>query len=244
MALAIDVASGKTGNVSGLGTFSSNAFSTTAANEVIVAIVSFCGGSSSDTSSSTVTGAGLTWTLAVRKNGNGGHFTEIWTAVAASILTSQTITCTPTGLGTIVSNTWCVQILSFTGANTTTPVGATNSGTNPNGTSANPSRALTTTAGSYVVAGGADYWNSESIVAGSGQTKLADFHDTGNGSEAWTQRTTSTTTGTSQTMNATGLGSDGWVFVAAEILAASGGAVTTPPLPTIVRQAVTRAAFW
>lgn len=250
MALAIDVSAGKTGTPTfGSPTLTSNAFTTTAANEIVVVLVgvSSTRGGGSDTVTTTVTGAGLSWTLAKRANTHGDHTAEVWWAPASSVLTARTVTVTvaqtgPDTGGTVYSI--ALHVLSFTGANTGSPIGATGSATAANGTGGTVTTTLTTTAGSYCVAAGADYWNNHAPAAGTGQTLLTAFNDTTNGEVEWTQRTTSTT-GTSQTMNqTTSFGTDGWVFVAAEILAASGGATVMPPPPLIVRQAVQRAAVW
>src|SRR5207302_2809743 len=79
-----------TTQVTGTGTVSTSPFSTTAAGEVLLALVA----SDGPGQTVTVSGAGLTWSLVKRGNTQPGDV-EIWTATAPSILSSVTATSQP-----------------------------------------------------------------------------------------------------------------------------------------------------
>ena len=85
----------KTISVDGAGTSRTTAaFSTSAANDLLVAFVA-SDGPAGGGQTATVTGAGLPWTLVRRVNTQPGT-AEIWTAKAAGILTNVTVTSSET----------------------------------------------------------------------------------------------------------------------------------------------------
>jgi hypothetical protein len=88
----------KTVFTDGSGTMTSPGLTTSAANELVVAFVSSDGPAGATGQAFTVSGSGLTWTLAKRSNGQPGD-AEIWWARAAGILSAQTVTATPTAGG-------------------------------------------------------------------------------------------------------------------------------------------------
>jgi len=105
-AVPVNVVSGPSGNLTidqtvaqtGNSTVTTAPFSTTAANETLVALVSADGPSGTGAQTATVSGAGLTWTLAQRENNQSGD-SEVWTATAPSSLSNVTVTSTPTTPG-------------------------------------------------------------------------------------------------------------------------------------------------
>src|SRR5262249_17951275 len=88
----------KTVFTDGSGTMASPSLTTSTPNDLIVAFVSSDGPASANGQTFTVTGAGLTWTLAKRSNAELGD-SEIWWARASGTLSSQTITATPSAGG-------------------------------------------------------------------------------------------------------------------------------------------------
>jgi len=81
----------------GRGTVTTAAFSTAAANELLLAFVSSDGPSGS-AQTATVSGAGLTWTRVARANVRAGT-SEIWKASAPSPLANVTVTSVPSRSG-------------------------------------------------------------------------------------------------------------------------------------------------
>jgi chitodextrinase len=194
-------------------TLRSPVFSTTSANELLVAFISSDGpsGASSQTVT-TVTGAGLTWTLRVRSNAQAGD-AEIWTAVAPNALTNVQVTATLSS-----AQVASINVVTFVGADLATQ-GATIA--KSAGTGA-PSAALTTTkAGSWVWGVGTDWSRAVARTIGPGQT-LVDQYLAPVGDTYWVQRQTSTTAaaGTSVTLNDTAPTNDKWNFAVIEIRAA------------------------
>lgn len=208
-ALAIDAAvagSERTGLSNG-STFTSNAFSTTSPNQLILALIQGNTASTGATVTiSGVTGAGLTWVLVRRQNANNGS-AEIWRAFATTALTSQTLTAT---FGINVggtSHTALMSVISFSGAdpsgtNGSGAIGATASSGSASGT---PSASLTTTRnGSWVVGSLFNWTNSTAPTVPVGQTAFGNLAVTGGG-RYWSQRLDSATasSGTSVTINVT-----------------------------------------
>ena len=161
----------------------------------------------------TVTGAGLTWTLAQRANAKGGT-AEIWTAYATAPLTNATITSTPRTGG--YAQLLTVEV--FTGAS---GVGAGAVASKAGGT---PTvNVTTTTANSWVFAVGEDYTRATTITPGPNQSVLRLTQDTVNGDTFWVQEQNSTTpvAGTKVTTNDTAPIGDTWNLAAIEIIPAS-----------------------
>ena len=82
----------------GSGTMTSPSLTTSAANELLVAFVSGDGPAGASKQTYTVSGGGLTWTLAKRSNAQSGD-AEIWWARVSGTLSSQTVTATPSARG-------------------------------------------------------------------------------------------------------------------------------------------------
>src|SRR5882672_1845081 len=91
-AIAIDVTTSKDSSAA-TSTIATPAFSTTAGNELLLAFIATDYSSGTNTTVTTVTGAGLTWVLAVRTNVQRGT-AEIWRAFATAPLTGVTATAT------------------------------------------------------------------------------------------------------------------------------------------------------
>ena len=222
--LAID-ANVSTHQSSASTTISSPVFSTTQANELVVAFISSDGPDSSGGQSfSSVSGGGLTWALRERSNSQAGD-AEIWQAVAPSVLSKVVVTATRAK----GSYQGAIDVVSFTGANTATN-GAVASAS---AASEAPSVSLTTTHNnSSVWATGNDWDTSSARTVGGGQTLDDQYLDTNTGDTFWTQYETAVTplAGTKVTINDTSPTSDRWNYVAIEVLPA--GIAVAPSAPT------------
>jgi YVTN family beta-propeller protein len=169
--IAIDQTITKTGN----GTITTTPITTTGPR-LLVAYTASDGPAAKQTT--TVTGAGLTWTLAARANKSGTGTAEIWTATAPSALTGATITSTPKTSGYDQSLT----VIAYTGASGT---GAT---ATADKTGKAPSIMLTTTqANGWVFAVGEDYSAAISRTLGPSQNLISQWVDTTPGETFWTQ---------------------------------------------------------
>lgn len=235
MALAIDASSPAMSSAQT--TTTTTAAFTTPANVLLIAMVgrnvSVAGGSATGT----VSGAGLTWTLAGRKSAVGtgqiaggtaqdGCF-EIWWAYSAAALTAQTVTDT----GGAIDH--ALNVLVITGAETTW-AGAIAAG-GGSGTSAVPTATVTTTAaGSWVISGDSD-WNASGTSAtstpGTGQTSINNYWRSGQiAIHFWRQTSTTSASGTAVTNDLTAPTGQTWNELAIEVRASgSGGAATTAP---------------
>ena len=213
----------KSVTVTGHGAVTTQAFSTTAAGETLVAFVGSDGPSGGGRQTVTVSGGGLTWTLVKRSNAQSGD-AEIWTAQAANTLTNVTVTSTPATGGFDEQMT----VLSFKGA------GGTGASAANAGASGAPTVSLTVSAaGSLAYATGNDWDRATGRTVGTGQALVAQWIDTGSGDTYWTQDATAATTGAGQavTLNDTAPTGDHWNLAAVEVL--SGGGIPTPtPTPT------------
>ena len=165
-ALAIDTkAFGDQGSSSA--TTSTAPFSTSAANELLLAYIATDYSSGANTSVTGVTGAGLNWVRVVRTNTQGGT-SEIWRALATSALSNVTVSAT---LSQSVASS--ITVTSFkgvdlTGTNGSGAIGAIGSG---NASAGAPSASLVTTRNnSWVVGVGNDYDNAIARTPASGQT--------------------------------------------------------------------------
>ncbi|HXI30252.1 MAG TPA: PASTA domain-containing protein, partial [Vicinamibacterales bacterium] len=198
----------------GTGARTTPAFSTTAAGDVLIALVGSDGPSTgANNQNITVSGAGLTWTRVQRAATSRG-VSEIWTATAAAVLTNVTVTSTqsvPTILGAPVNQS--VVVVAFKNASA---VGATAAASNVS-TNANASLVPQAT-GSVVYGVGNDFDRAVSRTVGAGQTKIHEFLAP-TGDTFWMQSlNANTTAGTSVTLNATAAGvADQWNFAIVEI---------------------------
>jgi hypothetical protein len=195
----------------GTGTVTTTAFSTSGPR-LLVAFTSSDGPGANQTT--TVTGAGLTWTLAQRANSKGGT-AEIWTAYATGPLTNATITSTP-------KTPHRAQLLTvevFTGAS---GVGATAGASKTSGA---PTVTVTTTkANSWVFGVGENPTHATAPTPGLNQTVLQQDLDTADAETFWVQdqNTATPNTGTNVAINDTAPTGDAWNLAAVEILAAAG----------------------
>jgi len=193
-------------------------FSTTAANELLLAFVATDYNSGSNTTVTNVTGGGLTWTLVLRSNQQSGT-SEIWRAFAPSTLSNVTVTAALSH--SVVSS---LTVVSFTGVNTsgTNGSGAIGATMSTNASSGAPSATLVTTHNNSWVFGVAnDYDNAIARTPGANQTvihqDLAPVGDT-----YWVQRQNAPTplSGTSVTINDTAPTGDRYNLAICEVLAA------------------------
>jgi len=203
----------------------SPAFSTLSANELLLAFVAtdYLGGT--NTTVTSMSGAGLTWTLVLRTNAQSGT-AEIWRAFAAAPLTGVTVTANLSQ--SVVSS---ITVLSFTGVDATGTggsgaIGATKSASASSGA---PTATLTTTRNnSWVFGVGSDFDNAIARTPGAGQS-LVQQYLTAAGDTYWVQKQNSTTplSGTSVTINDTAPTTDRYNLSIVEVLPAS-----APPPPT------------
>ena len=199
----------------GTGARTTPAFNTTAAGEVLIALIGSDGPTTGvNTQTLTVTGAGLTWTRVQRAATSRG-VAEIWTATAPAVLTGATVTSTQavtTVLGAPVNQS--VMVFAFTNAS---GVGAT---TAASGVSINATATLVTqAAGSLVFGVGNDFDRAVARTVGAGQTKLHEFLAP-TGDTFWMQsvNAASAAAGQSITANATAAGAaDQWNLAIVEI---------------------------
>jgi parallel beta-helix repeat protein len=215
--LAIDVQTSKDQGTA-KSSVATAAFSTTAANELLLAFVATDYSSGSNTTVTSVTGGGLTWTLVLRSNQQSGT-SEIWRAFAPSTLSNVTVTAALSH--SVVSS---LMVVSFTGVNTsgTNGSGAIGATTSTNASSGAPSATLVTTHNnSWVFGVGNDYDNAIARTPGPNQTvvhqDLAPVGDT-----YWVQRQNAPTllSGTSVTINDTAPAGDRYNLAICEILPA------------------------
>jgi Big-like domain-containing protein/fibronectin type III domain protein len=189
-------------------------FSTTSANEVLIAFVS-AGDVSAGNVVTGVTGGGLTWTLVRRTNVQRGT-SEIWRAFAPSTLASVYVEAqfaqqAPASL-TVVG----FSRVDTSGANGAGAVGATASAS---GSSGGPTATVVTTRNNSLVFGvGDDPSRSASRSVGQGQTLVHQFAN--NGRTLWVQRITNPValSGTAATINDTSPTGDRYNLTVCEIL--------------------------
>jgi Domain of unknown function (DUF1929)/Bacterial Ig domain/Glyoxal oxidase N-terminus/Carboxypeptidase regulatory-like domain/SdrD B-like domain/Kelch motif len=208
-------------------TIASSAFSTSASNELLLALISTDYISGTNTTVQSVTGGGLTWTLVQRANAQSGS-AEIWRAFAASTLSKVTVTATLSQ--SVVAS---LTVMSFSGVN---PAGTNGSGAigavaSKSAATGAPSATLTITASnSWVVGVGNDFTNSVARTVGTGQT-LVHQYLTPTGDTYWVQMETNPVPviGTAVTINDTAPTKDTFNLSIAEILVGGGGTNSVPP---------------
>src|SRR6266403_2411143 len=214
-AIAIDATASRDAASSST-TVSTLSFSTTSANELLLAFVSADNVSSPNTTVTNIAGAGLTWVLVQRTNAQAGT-AEIWRAFASSVLANVTVTAT---LSQRVLSS--ITVMSFTGvdtsgANGAGAIGAIGTGNARTGVPA--ASLVTTRAGSLVLGVGNDWDNAIARTVGTGQVlvhqDLASVGDT-----YWVQRQVSPTafSGTSVTINDTAPTGDRYNLSIVEVL--------------------------
>jgi hypothetical protein len=170
----------KTVFTDGSGTMTSPSLTTSTPNDLIVAFVSSDGPARTAGQTFTVTGAGLTWTLAKRGNAQLGD-SEIWWARASGTLSSQIVTATPSAGGLHGS----LVVVAFAKA---AGIGVTAAGSAASGA---PDLPLANTgAGSWVYAVGNDWDQAIARTPVSGQAIVHQRVDTSTGDTFWVQSTT------------------------------------------------------
>lgn len=185
MALALD------GSVHGNATAASLGVSLTTANanDIIVVIATINSGPVTS-----VVGGGLTWNFVIADGPTAASQIEFWYAVAASALSSVTITVTQTGSGFIT-----VDAFGISGADTSTIFDANAS--TPDSSTTGLLSITTDTADTFIIGGyrisvanptegsgwtkisGADFQLTEYMIVSSTQSALAVTIGTGNGSQ-------------------------------------------------------------
>ena len=196
-------------------TLVSGAFSTTKANELLLAFISADYRTGTNTTVTGVAGAGLTWVLVQRTNGQLGS-SEIWRAFAPTTLASVSVTATLSqsvaGSMTVVS----FSNVDTTGTNGSGAIGATASANSAGGA---PSATLVTTRNNSLVFGvGNDFDQAIARTVGSGQTMVNQYLAT-IGDTYWVQRTTAAvgSAGTSVSINDTAPNGDRYNLSICEI---------------------------
>jgi hypothetical protein len=195
-------------NVRGTGKVTTPTFHTAAAGETLLAFVSSDGPTSAQTV--TVSGAGVTWTLVKRSNGQPGD-SEVWEATAPVVLSSATVTSTP-------AKTGYDQDLTVIAMQGVDGVGASAAASAANGA---PSLKLTTQgAPSLVFAVGHDYDNAIARTLPSNWTMLDQWLDTVAGDTFWTQYTSVAVSpaGSVVTVSDTAPTTDRWDLAAVELI--------------------------
>ena len=197
-------------------------FSTTAGNELLLALIGtgYAGGASATVTS--VSGAGLTWALVVRTNIQSGT-AEIWRAFAPTVLTNVAVTAK---LSQSIASS--MSIISFKGVDTSGTngsgaIGATGSG--QAASSAPTATLITTRNNSWVFGVGNDYNQAVGRTSGPGQSIVHQALPNTSGGTVdtfWVQMQNSPTplTGTSVVINDTAPTTDRFNLSIVEILPA------------------------
>ena len=151
---------------------STPAFTTSAGNELLLALIATDGPSGGTNQVSSMSGAGLTWSLAKRTNTQPGT-SEIWRAFATSPLTNAVVTATLSSPAASSFTLISFKGVDTTGSNGSGAVGATASGT---ATSGAPTASLVTTRNnSWVLGVGNDWDHAVSRVVGSNQSIIHQY---------------------------------------------------------------------
>ena len=228
--LAIDARAFRN-NSSGSEKVVSPKFSTSAGNELLLAFISTGYAGGTNTTVTSVSGAGLTWALVARTNIQSGT-SEIWRAFAPAALTNGAVTAK---LSQSVASS--MTVMSFkgvdpSGTNGSGAIGATGSG---HASSGAPVATLTTTRNnSWVFGVGNDYNQASGRTPGPGQSMVHQALPNTSGVAAdtfWVQMQNSPTplSGTSVTINDTAPTTDRYNLSIVEILPAL--TVTTANAP-------------
>ena len=215
-ALAIDATAFGDQPLSSATTVTTQSFSTTAANELLLAFISADYSSGASTTATSVTGAGLTWQLVVRTNVQRGT-AEIWRAFAPAPLSSVSVTAT---ISQPAASS--MTILSFigvdaTGVNGAGAIGATQSA---NAASGAPTASLVTTRNnSWVVGVGTDWDAPIDRTLGPNQVMVHQYKPPV-GDTYWVQRAAAVTpaVGTTVVINATAPTTDRYNLSICEVL--------------------------
>jgi phosphodiesterase/alkaline phosphatase D-like protein len=215
-ALAVDTTVFKDGK----GAQTTAAFSTAGPGELLLALVA-SDGPTAGGQRSTVTGAGLTWTLVKRTNTQAGT-AEIWSATAGSALSGVTVKSTLNSANFDQSLT----VIAFTGAGGTGATGTANA------TSGAPTVSLTTTqAGAFVFGVGNDWDRAVGRTVAAGQSLVHQFVDSTAGDTFWSQSAGGpfASAGTAVSVSDTAPTNDRFNYSAVEVVPSN----ATPVAPTI-----------
>jgi Lysyl oxidase/Bacterial Ig domain/Protein of unknown function (DUF2012) len=197
-------------SIDGSGLITTPSFSTTTVGDLLVAFVSYDGPSGS-VQTTTVSGAGLTWTLIERSNTQLGT-SEIWSARAAGTLSAVTVTSQP---GTGTGQHGSLTVIAFTNAAGTSVAGRTGA---PSGAPDIPLPGVI--AGDWVFAVGNDWDNAIPRTPVSGQVLVHQIVDTIAGSTYWVQSTTAPSTANALVdIHDSSPTTDQWNYAAVEIVA-------------------------
>jgi hypothetical protein len=202
-------------SVHGHGSVTTSSFSTAAAGEVVLAFVSGDGPDAPGAQRFAVSGAGLTWRLVKRENGQPGD-AEVWAATAATRLKDATVHSIPLRTGYDQNLT----VIAMQGA---TRPGAAAAAAAAFGA---PHVSLVTAAATNVVslifAVGNDYSHATTRTPVTGQVILDQWLATRTGETYWSEYTnTPVATGTKVTMRDSRPTADRWNFVAVELVGAA-----------------------
>ncbi len=222
-AIAIDQVK-STNSSSPASSITSPSFSTTSANELLLAFISTDATSSGITVTG-VTGGGITWALVRRTNAQLGT-AEIWRAFAPTTLTNVTVTA-----ATSQNVASSITVVTLTGTDTSGTggsgaIGATGSG---NANPGAPTASLVTTRnGSWVLGVGNDWDNATGRTPGNNQTVLQQYLATV-GDTYWVQQQNAPTplSGTTVAINDTAPTTDRYNLSVVEVLPGIAGADLT-----------------
>src|SRR5262249_34327153 len=152
-------------------TLVSPAFTTTSANELLLAFIATDYRVGANTTVTGITGAGLTWTLVRRTNVQSGT-TEIWRAFAPATLTNVTVTATLSQ-----STAASMSVVTFSNVDTTgSGSGATGATAGTNSPGGAPAATLVTTRNNSLVFGvGNDFDTATARTLGPNQTMVNQY---------------------------------------------------------------------
>ena len=218
-------------SASGNGALTTAPFSTAGGRRLFAFVSS--DGPESGSQSVTVTGAGLTWTLVRRANGQAGT-SEIWQAAAPTALSNATVTSTQAFGG-------FDQLLTVVAFSSSSGAGVTAVASAPGGA---PAVSLTTTQpGSLVYGVGNDWDSAMARVTGSGQAIVNQWVYATAGDTFWVQSLASpiADAGTLVTLADVEPTADRWNLTAVEIVRSG----TSIAVPSVVNstEAVARTAI-
>lgn len=197
-------------SMDGLGTITTNAFSTAKPSDLVVAFVSYDGPATSPQTAN-VSGAGLTWTLLMRSNTQAGT-SEIWSARTDGTLSNVTVTALP-GVGSTYHGS--LTVIAFTNAAGTSVVGRAGSSTG-----AADIILPGVVAGDWVFAVGNDWDKAVARTPVSGQVLVHQKVDTTVGDTYWVQSTTTPSAANALVdIHDTSPTTDRWNYAAVEVVA-------------------------
>jgi len=196
-----------TASAHGLSSATTPTFSTTGNNDLLLAFVS-SDGANRQKQSSSVTGAGLKWTLVKRANAVTGS-AEIWQAIAPGPLTGVTVKGKATKTGWDIS----ITVVALSG------VGQTGAAGGSSGTTGAPSSSVTASAAnSWFYGVGIDPSGAVGRTLPAGQTMVAQWVDTAASATMWVQRVSpAAAAGASVKVNDTAPTTDPWNLALVEV---------------------------